>query len=84
MNEADTCQTSVLPKLKSTSWEDEYITEQRMLTPGRLVAHLNNFPLSRDLQQVRLASLRELQSTTSDELSAVPPIFLDKTFKGEL
>jgi len=28
MNEADTCRTYVLPKLKSAGWEDEYIFEQ--------------------------------------------------------
>ena len=37
MNEADTCHTYVLPKLKSAGWEDEYITEQLVLTPGRIV-----------------------------------------------
>lgn len=37
MNEADTCRTYVLPKLKSAGWEDEHITEQLVLTPGRIV-----------------------------------------------
>jgi type I restriction enzyme R subunit len=37
MNEADTCRTYVLPNLKSAGWEDEYITEQMVLTPGRIV-----------------------------------------------
>jgi len=37
MNEADTCRTYVLPKLKTAGWEDEYITEQMVLTPGRIV-----------------------------------------------
>ena len=37
MNEADTCMTYVLPKLKSAGWEDEYISEQMVLTPGRIV-----------------------------------------------
>ena len=37
MNEADTCRTYILPKLKSAGWEDEYISEQRVLTPGRIV-----------------------------------------------
>ena len=37
MNEADTCRTYVLPKLKSAGWEDETITEQMVLTPGRIV-----------------------------------------------
>jgi len=37
MNEADTCRTYVLPKLKSAGWEDETITEHLVLTPGRIV-----------------------------------------------
>ncbi|HUE97846.1 MAG TPA: DEAD/DEAH box helicase family protein, partial [Anaerolineales bacterium] len=37
MNEADTCRTYILPKLKSAGWEDETITEQLVLTPGRIV-----------------------------------------------
>jgi type I restriction enzyme, R subunit len=37
MNEADTCRTYILPKLKSAGWEDEYISEQLPLTPGRIV-----------------------------------------------
>jgi hypothetical protein len=37
MNEADTCRTYVLPKLKSAGWEEEYISEQMVLTPGRIV-----------------------------------------------
>jgi len=37
MNEADTCRTYVIPKLKSAGWEDETITEQLVLTPGRIV-----------------------------------------------
>ena len=37
MNEADTCRTYVLPKLKSAGWEDDFITEQLVLTPGRIV-----------------------------------------------
>lgn len=37
MNEADTCRTYVLPNLKSAGWEDDFITEQMVLTPGRIV-----------------------------------------------
>jgi type I restriction enzyme R subunit len=37
MNEADTCRTYILPNLKSAGWEDEAITEQMVLTPGRIV-----------------------------------------------
>ncbi len=34
--------------------------------------------------QVRLASLRELQSATGEELDALLPSVLDRAFKGEL
>ena len=50
----------------------------------RIVAYLDSFPLSRDLRQARLASLRELQSATGEELSALLPSVLDRAFKGEL
>ena len=32
MNETDACRTYILPKLKSAGCEDEYITEQMVLT----------------------------------------------------
>ena len=56
----------------------------------RIVAYLDNFSLKRDLRQARLAShkemisLRELQSATGEELSALLPSVLDKAFKGAL
>ena len=34
--------------------------------------------------EMRLASLRELQSATGEELSALLPSVLDRAFKGEL
>jgi len=34
--------------------------------------------------RTRLASLRQLQSATEEELSALLPSVLDKAFKGEL
>ncbi len=37
MNEADTCRTYILPKLRTSGWDDEYITEQMVLTRGRIV-----------------------------------------------
>ena len=37
MNEADTCRTYIIPKLKSAGWEDDTLTEQSVLTPGRIV-----------------------------------------------
>ena len=54
------------------------------------VAYLDSVSLTRDLRQVRLAShkgmisLRELQSATGEELSALLPSVLDRAFKGEL
>jgi len=37
-----------------------------------------------DSVQARLASLRELQSETQEELDALLPSVLDRAFKGEL
>jgi len=37
-----------------------------------------------DSVQVRLASLRELQSAAGEELDALLPSVLDRAFKGEL
>jgi hypothetical protein len=34
--------------------------------------------------EMRLVSLRELQSATGEELSALMPSVLDRAFKGEL
>ena len=48
------------------------INEQR-----RIVTYL-------DSVQARLASLRELQSATGEELAALLPSVLDRAFKGEL
>ena len=36
-NEADTCRTYILPKLHAAGWEDDYIIEQLVLTPGRII-----------------------------------------------
>lgn len=35
--EADTCRTYIVPKLYAAGWEDEFITEQMVLTRGRIV-----------------------------------------------
>lgn len=35
--EADTCRTYIVPKLHTSGWDDEYITEQMVLTHGRIV-----------------------------------------------
>jgi len=69
MNEADTCRTYVIPKLKSAGWEDETITEQLVLTPERIL------PIG-DRHQAKVNALREL--------SALMPSVLDRAFKGEL
>ena len=37
MNEADTCRQYILPKLKAAGWDDDFIVEQLVLTPGRIV-----------------------------------------------
>lgn len=36
-NEADTCRTYVVPKLHAAGWDDEFISEQMVLTPGRII-----------------------------------------------
>ena len=83
MNEADTCRTYVLPKLKSAGWEDENITEQLVLTLGRIVpigdrhqAKVNALPV--------LCSSGRLQSASGEELSGLMISVLDRAFKGEL
>jgi hypothetical protein len=84
MTEADTCRTYVLPKLNSADWEDDYITEQMVLTPGRIVPigdrhtrreglHLDGLPpigVLRD-QWAKVNAARELQSAAADT-AAVP------------
>ena len=46
-------------------------------TKRRIVAYL-------DSVQARLASLRESQSATGEELSVLMPSVLDRAFRGEL
>jgi len=65
-------------KMNNRDWLDK----QRCI-----VAYLDSFPLSRDLWQARLASLRQLQSATEEELRrrrTLLPSVLDRAFKGEL
>ena len=57
------------------------LNEQRCI-----VAYLDSFSLTRDLRQARLASLRELQPQTGEELDALLPSVLRPSggaFKGE-
>ncbi|MBN1452205.1 MAG: DEAD/DEAH box helicase family protein, partial [Anaerolineales bacterium] len=35
--EADTCRTYIVPRLYAAGWEDDFISEQLVLTPGRIV-----------------------------------------------
>jgi type I restriction-modification system DNA methylase subunit len=37
LTEADTCRTYIVPKLHAAGWEDDFIAEQRVITPGRIV-----------------------------------------------
>jgi type I restriction enzyme, S subunit len=60
------------PKLERMPIPVPSLDEQR-----RIVAYLDSI-------QARLASLRELQSATGEELSALLPSVLDRAFKGEL
>ena len=52
-------------------------TEKSLDEQQRIVAYL-------DSVQARLASLRELQSQTQEELDALLPSMLDRAFKGDL
>ena len=68
-------------------------TEKSLNEQRRIVAYLDGFPLSRDLRQARLASLREFQSQTQEKLSpslrfgdasrdALLPSIFEKSFKS--
>ena len=78
MNEADICRTYVLPKLKSAGWEDETITEQLVLTPGRIVpigdrhTRREGLPHFGNLRQAKVNALRELQFASGEELYPSP------------
>ena len=39
---ADTCRTYIVPKLHTAGWDDEYITEEMVLTRGRIVLYFNS------------------------------------------
>ena len=85
--EADTCRTYIVPNLHAAGWNDDFITEQMVLTRGRIVSsYLDSLPLARDLRQVRLMSHKGmiLQSRMGEELGALLPSVLDKAFKGGL
>jgi len=60
MNEADTRRTYVLPKLKSAGWEDENITEQLVLMPGRIVTYLDGLYPRGHLRQAKVNALPTL------------------------
>jgi type I restriction enzyme, S subunit len=49
-----------------------------------IVAYLDGLPASGDLRQAKVNVLRELQSASGQELSALMPSILDKAFRGEL
>ena len=50
----------------------------------RIVAYLDGLHPGGDLRQAKVNALRELQSRSGEELSALMPSILDKAFKGEL
>lgn len=50
MNEADTCRSYILPKLRTARWDDDAIVEQMVVTPGRIVPAGN--------QHTRIVGLR--------------------------
>jgi restriction endonuclease S subunit len=51
---------------------------------GRIVAYLDGLPPNGDLRQAKVNALRELQSASGEELSALMTSILERTFKGEL
>src|SRR5574341_1449458 len=67
----------LLPRLRSGLFSGILIPVPPLDEQRRIVAYL-------DSVQARLASLRQLQSATGEELSALLPSILDKAFKGEL
>jgi hypothetical protein len=50
----------------------------------RIVADLDGLYPGGHLRQAKVNALRERQSTSGEELSALLPSILDKAFKGEL
>jgi type I restriction enzyme R subunit len=63
MNEADTCRTYILPKLQAAGWEDETISEQMVLTPGRIVPIGDRLTRSAGGDASRLRPFREAGRT---------------------
>ena len=49
-----------------------------------IVASLDGLYPDEHLRQAKVTALRELQSASGQELSALMPSVLDKAFKGEL
>jgi restriction endonuclease S subunit len=67
----------LLPRLRSGLFGSILIPVPPLDEQRRIVAYL-------DSVQARLASLRQLQSATGEELDALLPSVLDRAFKGEL
>ena len=49
-----------------------------------IIAYLDGLPPIGDLRQAKVNALRELQSASGEELSALMPSVLDRAFKGTL
>jgi len=98
MSEAETCRTYVVLKLHAAGWEDDFISEQWVITPGRIVLlgrrHTRDVAVVPSCLRVAGAdqsrptrsqdALKRLQAETQAELDALLPSVLDKAFKGEL
>ena len=77
--EADTCRTYIVPKLHASTWENEYIAEQMVLTCGRIL------PIGD--RQAKVNALWGLQVKDGEGLRRSRPLVLsvlDRAFKGEL
>ena len=84
MNEADTCRTYIMPKLKSAGWEDDFIAEQMVLIYEQIILYLNDLPSIDDYWQAKVNGLQGLQTASKEESSVFTSSLLDKIFKGEL
>ena len=67
----------LLPRLRSGLLSNISIPVPPLDEQRRIVAYLDGL-------QAKVNALRELQSTSGEELSALMPSILDKAFKGEL
>ena len=94
--EADTCRTYIVPNLHTSGWDDDHITEQMVLTRGRIVPigdrHIrkeglrpecDGLVVSTEFPVCELNQKKTLPETGGG-IGCVVTECLDKAFKGEL